>query len=130
MLKTLAIVAIIVIAIALLAPTLRNPSVSNLPLEEKMDLAESYQQALQKEGNALFASLRKSEDMPDDVRDFNDILQEYTKRINSLHLPCPTSSETQNDPTLRSYLSWAENFEAKDKKVMAAFQHELNQLLK
>ena len=59
MLKTLAIVAIIVIAIALLAPTLRNPSVSNLPLEEKMDLAESYQQALQKEGNAFFRQLTK-----------------------------------------------------------------------
>ena len=85
---------------------------------------------LKQEGDTFLANLRKSPDATDEVKDFNKILQKYTKRINSLRLPCPTSSDAQNDPKLRSYLSWAKNFEAKDKKVMTAFQQELNRLLK
>lgn len=129
MLRMLAVVAVIIIAVALLVPQLRNPSVANLPLEEKMDLAETYLLELQQEGNAFLANLRKSADAAHDIKDFNNILQKYTKRINRLKLPCPTSIETQNDPTLHGYLSWAKNFEAKDKNIMATFQQELNQIL-
>ena len=132
MAKTLIIIVLIIIVAALSVPKLRNKSVSNLPLEEKMELAESYLQELQQEGNAFFANLKKTEVSPEDlvneVDDFNKILKKYTKRINGLRLPCPTSSETRNDPNLRSYLSWAENFEAKDKSIMDGFQQQLNQI--
>lgn len=132
MAKTLAIIAVIVIAVALSVPRLRDKSVSNLPLEEKMELAESYLQELQQEGNAFFAKMQKLEASPKDFASeaggFNKILKKYTKSINGLHLPCPTSSETRNDPNLSSYISWAESFEAKDRRIMEGFQKQLNQI--
>lgn len=126
--KTFAIVAVIVIAAALLVPKLKNTSVSKLPLEDKMNWAESYLQDLKKEGNAFFATMQKSINVANEVKEFNKILEKYTDRMNSLHLPCPTSNQTRNDTRLRSYLSWAKDFEARNKKLMATFQQQLNQL--
>ena len=133
MFKTLGIIAVIIIAMALLLPKLRDTSVSNLPLEEKIELAEGYLQEFQQEGNAFFAKMQQLEVSPEDfaseVDDFNKILKKYTKRINGLHLPCPTSSETRNDPNLSIYISWAESFEAKDKRIMEGFQRDLNEIM-
>ncbi|MFC1682817.1 hypothetical protein ACFL0G_01235 [Candidatus Zixiibacteriota bacterium] len=136
MLKVFVIAAIIIIIIgvAILVPKLQNKSVSNLPLEEKMSLAENYLQELQRDGEAFFDNLRElkasSKDFSGEISNFDKVLSKHSSRINSLHLPCPTTSETRNDPELSGYLSWAESFETQNKKIMEHFQQELNQILK
>ena len=88
MLKVFVIAAIIIIIIgvAILVPKLQNKSVSNLPLEEKMSLAENYLQELQRDGEAFFDNLRElkasSKDFSGEISNFDKVLSKHSSRIN------------------------------------------------
>jgi len=98
-----------------------------------MKLAEEYLEEFEQQGEAFFVELQGVTASPKEIMremvKYEKIIRKYIERMNSLHLPCPKSNKTKNDPELRRYLYWAKNFETKEKRIIDNFTQRTNQIL-
>lgn len=131
MLSKLIAVTLIILAIVFFLQKSKN-AISNLPFEDKIKLAEEYLEEFKNEGDVFFTKIEKLKASPEQLaqkaNEFNDIVRKHIDKQNSLKLPCPTARTTINNPNLRSYISWAKDFEVRDRRIMDDFTRKLKQI--
>lgn len=107
----------------------------DLPLDEKINLAEGGLIEFRHETNTFFSNMQVDKkltprELTKKVDDYNKIMDKYTSGFNALGLPCPRAGNTKSDLSLEEYRLWADDFQRREKTVMEGCNQKINQLLK